>query len=259
MINLTLILSTRNENDQRLLKTIETVINLEYQYYHLIIVNDSSKSIDQLITTILARNLVSYEIINNKKQIGLTKSLIKAVNIVNTEYIGRLDAGDRCLPDRFLREIKCMEENPEIGLCACQSNIFIKKGDNFKIAKEKFPANFHPANLYFRNILVHGSIVIRKSTLRLCGGYNTNYDLGQDYEMYLRLMKFSKIILLPYLGYEKYFYENSSTMQRNFRSSSNALRAKINHFPKDNLLLGSLAFFGLIFSILQIIRGLVRR
>jgi len=259
MINLTLILCTRNDDDDRLVITLESVVNLKYKNYHLIIVNDSHKPIDNAIIIMLKKNMISHKIINNYDQIGLTKSLNKGIELVNTEYIGRLDAGDRCFPDRFLRELECLDANPEIGLCACQANIIVKKGETIKIVKSKFPTHFYPANLYFRNTLVHGAIVLRTNALKLCGNYNINFDLGQDYEMYLRLVKKHKIILLPYLGYEKCFYENSSTMNKSLRSSVNALRAKFKHFPKDNLFLVPLAVCGLFFSSLQIIRGLIRR
>ena len=49
------------------------------------------------------------EVIRNEQNIGLTKSLIKGISVIKTDYIARMDSDDISLPERFTRQAEFLE------------------------------------------------------------------------------------------------------------------------------------------------------
>lgn len=216
-------------------------------------INDSDRSFPTKIIKILENQAIKYLILENRKSIGLTKSLNLGLENIDTKYVARLDAGDVCLKNRFLEEIKTMELDSTVGLCACKSDIFSSKGSTWKVLKKSYPKKFNNHKLLIKNYLVHGAIVLRRESLIKAGYYNSNYLLAQDYELYLRFMKISKIKVLDYIGYEKYFYSNSSTVNKSLLSVKNALRAKVEQFEFSSTKQTFLRVLGLIYSLIQLV------
>ncbi len=69
-------------NDENLLKeSIESILNQTYENFELLICNDSSLDNTSKVLSFYEKNDSRIKVINNKKNIGLTKSLNKLINI----------------------------------------------------------------------------------------------------------------------------------------------------------------------------------
>ncbi|MCK4329375.1 glycosyltransferase family 2 protein, partial [candidate division WOR-3 bacterium] len=56
------------------------------------------------------------KLINNEKNIGLTKSLNKGLRIAKGEYVARMDADDVSYPNRLKEEISVIIKDDNIGM-----------------------------------------------------------------------------------------------------------------------------------------------
>jgi len=89
-------------------EAIDSVLGQTFTDFDFIIVNDGST--DGSPGIIQSYRDERIRVINNEKNIGLTKSLNKAIKESGGEYIARQDADDISLPERFEEQVWFLEE-----------------------------------------------------------------------------------------------------------------------------------------------------
>lgn len=172
-------------NGEKYLKeAIDSILNQTFVDFEFLIVNDCS--VDDSRKILESYNDDRIKIIDNQKNIGLTKSLNKAINFANGKYIVRMDADDISLPHRLETQVKFMEEYSNIGISG--SARIVKRESKKFVYNNKFskPKDIK-AHLLFGNCLAHPTIIMRKELLdKYMLRYNEEYKYAQDYELWCR-------------------------------------------------------------------------
>ena len=116
------IMSVYNTPVVYLRQATESILNQTYINIEFIIVDDGSTDTDTIneLDIIVSNNPCIVQIYN-ENNIGLTKSLNKAIKKCNGKYIARMDADDISLPNRLENQVEYMEQNPEIVLCGANT------------------------------------------------------------------------------------------------------------------------------------------
>ncbi len=178
-------------NGERFLsESIDSILCQTYKDYEFIIVDDGSADNSFRILDRYAKENQNIKIIRNDSNIGLTKSLNKALLFAKGNYIARMDADDISINNRFEKQIYLFENNANIGLVSCNSIVIDENGHNVK--NVIMPSNINSL-IRKRNYLVHGSVIIRKDVIDQLGGYDEEMRYAQDYEMWLRVSNNYKI------------------------------------------------------------------
>jgi len=219
-------------NGEKYLKeAIESILNQTFRDFEFIIVNDGSIDKTEDILDDYAKQDSRMKIIKNRNNIGLTKSLNKAIQDAKGEYIARMDADDISLPKRLEKQVKFMEKNPKVGLLGVAYYQMNSKGEIvgkniFPISNKKLQKALIKYNHFF-----HASVMIRKNILNEAGLYNENIKSAQDYDLWFRIARVSKIAnLSEFLMIQRYSMERISINYKNkqMRSSikirKNAIR-----------------------------------
>ncbi len=172
-------------NGQKYLReAIESILSQTFTDFEFIIVNDGST--DSSVEIIQSYPDKRIRLINNERNIGLTKSLNKALKLAGGEYIARQDADDISLPNRFEEQIKYFEKHPETVLLGTS---FYRIGRDGEVIGKRI-ALANPGNkLRQENQFMHGSVMFRKEVIDNLGGYNESIRYSQDYELWLRIAK----------------------------------------------------------------------
>jgi len=187
MPEISVVMSVHN-HPERLDKTIKSVFGQSHKNLEFIIVDDGSADKEVL------RKLEKYakkdkriKIIKNKKNIGLTKSLNKALKTAKGKYIARIDVGDLCRKDRLDLQRVFLEKNKDYALVGSWVRIVNLGGQ--KIGEIIYPAKDKEIrkSLIRTNPFAHSSLMIRHDVLKKEGYYNPNFRYSQDYELILRL------------------------------------------------------------------------
>ena len=205
-------------------EAIESILNQTYKNIEFIIVNDGSTDaslsiIKQFMTIDNRIKLVSRQ---NK---GLPYSLNEGIDLSLGKYIARMDADDISFPDRLMEQISYMELNTEIGVCGAWAEVF---GDNVHNSILKHPAS-HQAllpRLMFSVCFVHPTVVFRGCILKKYNlKYNVNYSNSQDYELWSRLSRYTKMgnVQKPLLMYR----QSDSSITYKFSDSQSTLRYEL--------------------------------
>ena len=106
-------------------------------------------------------------ILIDQKNIGLTKSLNKAINIAKGDYIARMDSDDISLLDRFMNFINYYKKNQNLMIYTNPAITI----DSFGNSVRKIPSylrrnGFNVRMLDYTNSLIHGTLIINSDLLK---------------------------------------------------------------------------------------------
>ena len=207
---ISVIMSVYN-GEKYLREAIESILNQTFTDFEFIIVNDGST--DNSLEIIQSYDDERIRIINNEKNIGLTKSLNKALKVAKGEYIARQDADDVSLPNRFEEQTKYFEEHPETALLGTGIYKIDKNGrivgKRIVLAKTcgKYPFNGNRP-------LSHGCMMFKKKIIDELRGYNELFRYAQDYELWLRITKRYEVRNLTQTLYKLRVHDESVVSKR---------------------------------------------
>lgn len=181
--------------EQYVTQAVESVLNQTYKKFEFIIVDDASTDSTSKILKDFKKTDKRITLIRNKENLGVTKSLNKAIAKASGKYIVRMDADDWSDPQRFQLQKDLMEKNPNVVVSGshievCDSKLetkYIRKyhHDDTNIRKHIFRYSpfAHPATIWKTNVL-------KKER------YNETLTTSQDYELYFRVGKIGKFMNL---------------------------------------------------------------
>ena len=161
-------------------KAIESILTQSYTEIELIIVNDGST--DETLNIIKSFDDTRIVIINRENR-GLTKSLNEAIECATGDYICRQDADDFSFKDRIESQLNFLKEsNSDVVFC----QVF----DGVDVLPKRHMLNktITASQLIFGNVLAHGSVFGKASVFKN-NKYDEDWRFGQDYELWLRLLK----------------------------------------------------------------------
>lgn len=184
--------------EKYLRESIESILNQTYKDFEFIIVDDGSTDQTGELLKEHQRNDPRVKIITNSQNIGLTKSLNKAIRIAKGRYIARQDGDDVSLSQRLEKQIEFLKKNPEIKILGTFAYGINQKGELLR--KEIPPVSPQKVkkNHIKRNSFIHTSIIIEKETLNKVGlYYNERFKTSQDYELWFRVLKIAQGANLP--------------------------------------------------------------
>ncbi len=175
-------------NGERYLKpTIESTLNQTFKNFEFVIVNDAS--VDKTKEIIRSYNDPRIKLYNNEKNIGQTKSLNVGLNIAKGKYIARIDAGDVSMPKRLEKQLAFMEKNKEIIVLGTSAFRYDESGRIIDIVHMPTLPSIILQRIFYASPLVHISVLMNKKTILEIGGYNDDFHVLADYELWSRLLQ----------------------------------------------------------------------
>lgn len=188
-MKLSVIMTTYNNQDT-IQQVIESILNQTFSDFEFIIVNDGSTDKTQEIIRSYQKRDKRIGLIN-QENLGVTKSLNKALMMAKGEYVARQDADDISLPRRFKEQVRFLEDNNDIGFTGCSFEIIDKNGKFLNFVYIKNNPKKIRSRLIIYNIFCHGSTIFRRDILEKAGGYREFFKYSQDYDLYLRMIELS--------------------------------------------------------------------
>lgn len=161
---------------------IESILQQTFTNFEFIVIDDGSTDHTWKVISDFANR--DERIVPIKQEnIGLTKSLNKGVSLARAPYIARQDADDTSHPDRFSTQLPYLATS-DFDLC-CSRAIIMETG---KVTPRL--SYFIPKRYLMRimNPFIHGTFMIKKSSLDKLGGYDETFVFAQDYHLVKRMM-----------------------------------------------------------------------
>lgn len=175
---------------------VECLIYQTYSNWELCLA-DGSKNKNKEIEKICKKDeRIKYKFLNSNK--GISENSNKALELATGEYIALLDHDD-LLPEFSLFEIvKAINENPDVEFLYTDE-------DKCTTIKNRYDPHFKPDfaidTLRSVNYICHFS-VYKKELMDKLGGFRSEFDGAQDYDLILRMSEeTTKIVHIPKILY----------------------------------------------------------
>jgi len=172
-------------------QALESVYNQTYQNFEVIIVDDGST--DRTSEILVDMKDSRTFIYRNPQNKGLTRSLNIGLKLCRGEYVARMDADDVSYPQRFEKQVRFLNENPDCLVVGSWCNWIDSNGEMHGSWEPPTEYEDIKKKLLVNNSLAHGSVMLRRSSLTKIGGYNEKYTYAQDYDLWLRLSEVGEI------------------------------------------------------------------
>ena len=178
-----------------LCEAINSILNQTFKDFEFLIINDGST--DSTKEILDSYNDPRIRIINNGKNVGLTKSLNKGLQLAGGKYIARQDADDVSAPERLQKEIHFLETHQDYAVVGTFVKILNENSEIIGLLDRLTEDTQIRERLRSDNGITHGSAVIRKKCLLDVGFYDESIMRAQDYELWLRLSEKYRLANIP--------------------------------------------------------------
>ena len=230
---ISVIMSVYREPLDWIQESIDSILQQTFIDFEFIIVNDNPERTE--LNAFLKANRIKDNriiIINNEKNIGLTKSLNKGLDCAQGRYIARMDADDIAMPTRFEKQVNLLELRGDVGVCGSHIHYF---GASDFICK--YPETAEDMFWFLKSNMAHPAVMIRKSILNGIY-YNPRFVVSQDYALWIRLYEEGVVmyniqeVLLRYRKSAEQISSKSNSVQKKL---SIGLRVRaFNHYCNEN-------------------------
>lgn len=221
-------------------KSVESIINQTFTDWEFIIIDDKSQDNTWEILAKYAKEDRRIKVFQNQKNIGLTKSLNKGLNLAIGEYVARLDADDTSFRDRLEKQVDYLQSHPSVALVSTGVRYVDERGRELRIDIPPTDPIVLRWEFLFRNPLRHPTVMWRRELVdSKVGNYDPSFVCTQDYDFWVRISENSNIETIPSVLVQMSWHNQSISSTK--AKTQDALGTKIicrqirRYFPNEKL------------------------
>lgn len=179
--------------EKHLSKAIESILSQTFSDFEFITVDDGSTDSTPEILAKFSVEDSRITVIRNDRNLGLERSLNVGLSAAKSQYFARQDADDISFPDRLARQVEFLDSYPTIG-AICTAVKYIDEQGN-ETGQDCLPEDHASlqALLLFNNFMHHSTLMTRRDLIQALGGYDETKQYAEDYDLWWRLSKLSKL------------------------------------------------------------------
>ncbi len=169
-------------------EAIESTLNQTYTDFEYLIIDDASPDKD-VVKFIESYNDPRIRFVKNEKNLGVSNTINKALTLITTPYVVRIDQDDINLPNRIEEQIAFLEKNKDIDIVCSWEHTIDSHGN--KIRDWQRVLDNYGAFLGYVLIGIcpiwHPSLAFRTKAMVDAGGFKVEYTRAEDFEVTTRL------------------------------------------------------------------------
>ena len=187
MTKVSVLMPVYKTNEKYLREAIESILNQTYRDFEFLILDDCPSDTRENIVKSYNDERIKY--FKNEKNLGISKTRNKLIDLSSGEYLAVFDHDDISLPTRFEKEVEYLDSHPDVGVVSCNFKTLIKQKES------SLPNNDEDIRLGLMGgcVILHPASMIRKSILINNNiRYEEEFSPAEDYMMWCRLIKYTK-------------------------------------------------------------------
>jgi glycosyltransferase involved in cell wall biosynthesis len=192
-----------------LAEAIESVLSQTYVHIELIVVDDGSTDASAQV----ARNFGDRLMLIEQKNAGVSAARNRGMAAANGEFIAFLDSDDKWRPTKIERQLKEFQSDGEVGLVHCG---YVELNRDGSLGPVHLDGQAGDVALelvkYQRPVILGGGsgVIIRRSLLKVVGGFDPSVSPAEDWEFYFRCARTSKVGFVPEVLLEYREHQNNA-------------------------------------------------
>lgn len=186
----------QNDVPEHLHIALESLLNQTRRPDEIVIVGDgpipaSLKQVIDNLQLIIHNEKLSVEVtfLPQEKNRGLGAALAIAVEAAQYPYLARMDADDIAVPDRFEKQLRFLEQHPDVAAVGGMIEDF-SSDPNHVTGRRVVPLESDDIHRYMRsrNGMNHVTVMFKKEELLRVGNYRP-FHLNEDYYLWVRMIQ----------------------------------------------------------------------
>jgi len=156
-------------------------------------------------------------VLKNNNNIGLTRSLNICLEVAKGDYIARQDSDDISLPKRFEEELKSFTGN--VGLVSTWATAINSEGNKIPSDYIDRVSKTKGIDIKKENFIVGPAAMYTRKAFDTIGYYDESLYLTQDYNYWIRILKFfdCKIVEKDLYCHRKH-HKSVRTLHKEFKN-----------------------------------------
>ncbi len=205
---ISIIVPTYNTPIKYLQEMIDSVINQSYANWELCIADGSQgnqKLENELEKYHQLDTRIKYTLLD--QNYGIAKNTNAALELASGEYIGLFDHDDLLTPDALFEVVKSLQETKHDIIYTDEDKI---NSHHTEYKDPNFKPDYSPDLFRSHNYITH-FFIVKSSIIKGVGGFRSEFDGSQDYDVMFRCIEQSKSIYhIPKILYHWRMHSNST-------------------------------------------------
>jgi glycosyltransferase involved in cell wall biosynthesis len=207
-------------------RAIRSVLAQTCQDWELIVVDDCSIDDTEQAVKSFSDNRIKY--IRHDRNRGQAAARNTGIRCARGEYVAFLDSDDEWIPEKLQKELEVFRgSDPGVGLVYSGMIILDEHGKVLTVRTPTRSGWVHDELLDLDFIGSCSRVTVEKEILERVAGFDETFQNCEDYELWLRVSKVSKIACLPCCLVKRHFtYEWKSASLRDICADWERILAK---------------------------------
>jgi len=197
-------------DEEYLKEAIESILQQTFTDFEFLILDDCPDDNRENVIKSYQDSRIKYK--KNDKNLGISSSRNKLIQMASGEYLAIFDHDDVSLPHRLEKQVAYLDTHPDVGVVSSWINEFPKhrilsypqNDDDIKLALVKHCVVAHSASMIRKSVLTENHIK-----------YEEIFTPSEDYGLWCRLIGVTKFYNIPeVLFYYRKHANNTSKLQQ---------------------------------------------
>ena len=207
MPKVSVLMPIRNTREEHLREAMESILNQTFSDFEYLILNDSpdNTKLDEIVASY---NDPRIRYARNEKNVGITPSRNKLLQMAEGEYIAIFDHDDISEPTRLEKQVAYLDAHPEVGVLGS----WVRE---FPLDKTvRYPENDEEIRmgLMWGCVVPHSAAMVRRKVLEEHGiMYEERFSPSEDYALWCRLIPHTQFHNLPEVLFRYRMHANNTS------------------------------------------------
>ena len=194
-------------------EAIASVVGQGFDDFEFVIVDDGSTDETPAILAKWAARDPRILVHRSPRNEGIPAALNRGLALARGEYVGRQDADDLCLPGRLARQVAVLDQQPDVELLSAGFEVIESDGRRrYSVKRYEAPEVIEYLLCFSNFIGGHGQVMFRRATVAALGNYSLEYPNSQDYELWSKLIRRGRCVVLPMIGMRHRMHEQRASV-----------------------------------------------
>ena len=188
--NLTVLMPVHGESPF-LSRAVETVLAQSFEEFQFVIILDRPTPETKSLLIKFASEDPRINLIESAGT-GISNALNSGLAATDADFIARIDADDEMHPDRLLKQLPVIKQEDTVCV-GSQVKVINETGEYLYTTNYPTRSFAIKRALHIRNVIAHPSVMYRKDAVINAGGYRSQFNGAEDYDLWLRISKQGRI------------------------------------------------------------------